>query len=543
MARNIIEIIINAEDNASGKISKLLDSLAGAAIVGGVAKLGELGAQSDAVSARFAAFAGSAENANAILSKITSTTGGTVDKMTAMQSATRLMSMGLASTADETSTLINMAMRLGDQTEDASSRIENFSLLLANQSIPRLDSFGISASAVRTRIKELQDANEGMSRETAFMTAVMEEGAVSMELLGDAGLSATKDIDMAKASIKDLTVEVGKLLAPLVQTGAKGFGTLASNANELIEKTKLVREQFGPLAAAAAFVAEGFFDVNDSMWTYIDTIELQDQATSRAEARMVDMAALYEEASTQTITLAENTANSAVVFDQYNMAIASSQESATAAATAQRELAIATTEAQIASDAAAASLGEYTQAQVANAQIELLRQAMEEGAITAQEFADAQTYLLAQSGQLTVAEQNAQTQIDALRNSFINGKISAREMATGIDAVKASLDAIQDKTVVFTIEQRIKTTGEVAAAGGLTEEEARGILGGAGMAEGGAFTVPPGFPNDTYPLRVSSGEQVVVIPNETTNYNLTLNTPQAAPNVEQDFNFMRAFAR
>jgi hypothetical protein len=33
-----------------------------------------------------------------------------------------------------------------------------------------------------------------------------------------------------------------------------------------------------------------------------------------------------------------------------------------------------------------------------------------------------------------------------------------------------------------------------------------------GFARGGSFTVPPGFPNDSFPMRVSSGERVSVTP-------------------------------
>ncbi len=31
-----------------------------------------------------------------------------------------------------------------------------------------------------------------------------------------------------------------------------------------------------------------------------------------------------------------------------------------------------------------------------------------------------------------------------------------------------------------------------------------------GLAEGGDFVVPPGYPNDSFPIRVSSGERVTV---------------------------------
>ncbi len=47
---------------------------------------------------------------------------------------------------------------------------------------------------------------------------------------------------------------------------------------------------------------------------------------------------------------------------------------------------------------------------------------------------------------------------------------------------------------------------------------------GAGAAGGADFTVPPGYPNDSYPLRVQSGEHVVVTPAPVTNnYSYTVN--------------------
>lgn len=45
-----------------------------------------------------------------------------------------------------------------------------------------------------------------------------------------------------------------------------------------------------------------------------------------------------------------------------------------------------------------------------------------------------------------------------------------------------------------------------------TPLQIRGMPTGPGFASGGAFTVPQGFPNDTFPMRVSSGEKVAVTP-------------------------------
>ena len=47
----------------------------------------------------------------------------------------------------------------------------------------------------------------------------------------------------------------------------------------------------------------------------------------------------------------------------------------------------------------------------------------------------------------------------------------------------------------------------VPSAGGTTPP-----VGGPGFARGGSFIVPQGFPNDTFPMRVSSGERVTVSP-------------------------------
>jgi hypothetical protein len=55
------------------------------------------------------------------------------------------------------------------------------------------------------------------------------------------------------------------------------------------------------------------------------------------------------------------------------------------------------------------------------------------------------------------------------------------------------------------------TSASPAPGGGLSKQ-------GPGFARGGSFIVPPGFPGDTFPMRVSSGERVTVTPaNQTTN--------------------------
>ena len=44
-----------------------------------------------------------------------------------------------------------------------------------------------------------------------------------------------------------------------------------------------------------------------------------------------------------------------------------------------------------------------------------------------------------------------------------------------------------------------------------------------GYTAGANFIVPPGYPNDTYPMRVSSGERVIVEPRNVANNSVTNN--------------------
>jgi hypothetical protein len=60
----------------------------------------------------------------------------------------------------------------------------------------------------------------------------------------------------------------------------------------------------------------------------------------------------------------------------------------------------------------------------------------------------------------------------------------------------------------------------------------------ANYATGGTFTVPPGYPNDSYRMGVSTGETVTV----QNNYNLTTQTAMDSAGVSRDFQFMQLFA-
>ncbi len=185
-------------------------------IIGGGLELAELGAQAERVERRFQLLGDSVGDADEFLVAFQEGAGGTVSEMEAMLSSSKLLQMGLVTTNDEMSSVVEMATRLGDQTASATARVEDFALMLANQSIPRLDNFGISSGRVRARMKELQAASEDMSRETAFMIATMDEGGESLGVLGERVDDSAAQFEKMEAKMADARVEMGKALAPII---------------------------------------------------------------------------------------------------------------------------------------------------------------------------------------------------------------------------------------------------------------------------------------------------------------------------------------
>lgn len=81
-----------------------------------------------------------------------------------------------------------------------------------------------------------------------------------------------------------------------------------------------------------------------------------------------------------------------------------------------------------------------------------------------------------------------------------------RGSKTSTDSVVSDFDR-QANAARRAYDARSLTTGTVTA-----NTYRRNTDWGPGMATGGFIKVPPGYPNDTYPIRVSSGELVSVIP-------------------------------
>jgi hypothetical protein len=275
MARDTVQVLVNLKKTGTGakEAEQELTGLDKAARVAGAAlatfatretvravyELGKFGAESLRTQASFEAISGSAMEAETRLEAMRRATRGAISDQQMMSAASRMMQMGLANNAAELETMAGMAVRLGAAMgKDAAGAIEEWNLLIANQSIPRLDTFGVSAARVRTRIKQLQAATKGMTREEAFMVAVMEEGEESLERLGETVDDEMLAFEQMEANIANLKAAFGEQLAPAI---AEVTGWLAKGLEEINRQTRAMDEYeaiLGRSAVGQAILNERF---------------------------------------------------------------------------------------------------------------------------------------------------------------------------------------------------------------------------------------------------------------------------------------------
>lgn len=219
-----------------GTLGKIGAALGGAAVVGvgalavGIGKLAMDAAMLEPTRVTFDNLTASiGSTADSMLDKLRPATMGVVADSDLMRAANKLMAMGLADTEEQAAKLSEMAVKLGTAMgEDATASMENFALMLANQSIPRLDSFGISSGRVRERILELMEADEDLTREQAFLTATMEAGEAAMEKVGDVSGTTGVAMQQVRATFTNVKDQIGQAFIPILAKLLIPLGDLAT---------------------------------------------------------------------------------------------------------------------------------------------------------------------------------------------------------------------------------------------------------------------------------------------------------------------------
>jgi hypothetical protein len=196
-------------------------AFAGNQIMQAIGDLNRLGIEAQGTASIFEAMAKDFGGADDLLNKLRKTTNNVVSDMDLMSGASSIMRMGLADSSEGVNQLIEMAVKLKKPYETASEAIDNFTLMLSNQSVARLDSFGIASGTVRTRIDELIKSGQALTREEAFTMAVMEEGTEAIEKLGDAADITVSSVNRLTTALENVTAELGMVVSGAIEAGAQ----------------------------------------------------------------------------------------------------------------------------------------------------------------------------------------------------------------------------------------------------------------------------------------------------------------------------------
>jgi len=296
-----VSIIVKAKDQASKTLSGIGKSVSGlSGMIGGLGlaaplALGAVGAgvvklawdamELEPTRITFENLAESiGTTSEALLAKLHPATMSMVSDADLMRAANKFMAMGLAETSDEAAKLSEMAVKLGmAMGKGPTQAMEEFALMLANQSIPRLDTFGISAGKVRTRINELMQANKDLTREQAFMNAVMEQGNIAMGKVGD--ISDTTAVKMAKvrAVVSDIKTDIGQALIPILDTAAEAFlNTKKAIADVAGEKERTIKITYEAVESEQEFI--------DAMYDTLPPLIKQEILLSESKKAVFDLA-------------------------------------------------------------------------------------------------------------------------------------------------------------------------------------------------------------------------------------------------------------
>jgi hypothetical protein len=222
-------------------------------------ELNELGQAANAAERTFVQLAGGETAAANALTMLRSETRGVVDDTTLMTSANRMLMMNLAGTTDQAAELTGMAVSLAKAMgTDAATGAADFAAMLANQSIPRLDTFGISSGAVRERMLELKAA--GHDAQEAFTMATLEEGRQALERLGPTLDAAATGTEKLATMWEILSQNVGQAINTTLNQAA-------TTLDQMVQIGQIQGgnhpDQIAATARAQEFV-NTYFDVLDS---------------------------------------------------------------------------------------------------------------------------------------------------------------------------------------------------------------------------------------------------------------------------------------
>lgn len=184
-------------------------------------ELYETGQEVNRARALFGSFSDVVGNQASMMDRLRTVTRGAVSDLDLMNGANSLMSMKIATSADDLEHLTSIAATFSQAMgTDVGGALEQISMIIANQSYLRLDSLGIGSGEVRALADQYKAA--GMEAQEAFTQAFLTVADNMMPQMSEIADASISQLDRIGASFKNTMDDVGSRIYAGVE-GLAGF--------------------------------------------------------------------------------------------------------------------------------------------------------------------------------------------------------------------------------------------------------------------------------------------------------------------------------
>lgn len=246
-----------------------LRALATAGAIKAAAGFAEMALQEERAGKAFVSVSGGAQQAAANLQALEIATRGTMTQTQMLRQGAAILSLELANDAES---LARVARNVDYLRDIFGGTMQQFQLMMSNQSLERVDAFGLAIEDVTERAEDYADA--GRDATDAFQLAILDAMDYKFQQLGGSVDDGALALEQSRAAWQDFGATIGTVVAPTVTT-------LAQNFTELVTLTEQAAEEAGGLGGVLADAVVEAFDLFDIIPTAIDDVEMLNVAAAK----------------------------------------------------------------------------------------------------------------------------------------------------------------------------------------------------------------------------------------------------------------------
>jgi len=495
-----------------------------AALFVGTYQLGEIGAQNSRLIESGELLAVSyGESMDNIVAKVREASNGTVANMDIIRSANKAMMLGVGGDAEQLANLMEIAAFRGRAMGISTSQaFDDMARGIGRMSPMILDNLGIVVDAESTYGAYAESVGKTSNELTraekvqALLTKVIEEGNSQLEAAGglvEDNATQYEQLEVRVQNYQDtLAITVDNAINPSIEA----FLTMADAMDKASEATGLTDQR------SRIYLGAMQLEV-DKQNELIEASNAATQARWQALASYYDTTTAVNEltgAQTDLVMVDADAVKGAIqvqeTYDKYGEKMTDLQTDHADLLAKKQELIDQGwwPESQKIQDVnEKLADNEQKQRDVTTAMQGTLTQMLLNTAAAGLD-ADAQLALARATGQIDEATYATLTAQGLLKKQYEDGTLTADQYAQKTMDLKTAVDNLQSKDITITVD-------------GIFNEIHNVISGGIGNIGGGSdgnvgtpwatgtdgwMEVPAGYPNDTYPIRLTSGERFAVIP-------------------------------